>query len=84
MDVRFCERRDHSREAPNARAKDLDQKVRALASAPDHVCFSLTEDLHGCRSATLCSPFRRLERIACAVSASKIRKVKVDWYGCTA
>jgi hypothetical protein len=26
MDVRFCERRDHSREAPNARAKDLDQK----------------------------------------------------------
>jgi len=26
MDVRFCERRDHSREAPHARAKDLDQK----------------------------------------------------------
>ena len=26
MDVRFCERRDHSREAPDARAKDLDQK----------------------------------------------------------
>jgi len=51
MDVRFCERRDHSREAPDARAKDLDQKVRALASAPGHVYFSLTEDLHGCRSA---------------------------------
>ena len=26
MDVRFCERRDHSRDAPDARAKDLDQK----------------------------------------------------------
>jgi hypothetical protein len=26
MDVRFCDRRDHSREAPDARAKDLDQK----------------------------------------------------------
>jgi hypothetical protein len=26
MDVRFCERRDHSREAPDARAKDLDLK----------------------------------------------------------
>jgi hypothetical protein len=25
--------------------------VRALTSAPGHVCFSLTEDLHGCRSA---------------------------------
>ena len=33
------------------RAKDLDREVRALASAPGHVCFSLTEDLHGCRSA---------------------------------
>jgi hypothetical protein len=33
------------------RAKDLDPEVRALASAPGHVCFSLTEDLHGCRSA---------------------------------
>ncbi len=32
------------------RAKDLDREVRALASAPGHVCFSLTEDLHGCRS----------------------------------
>jgi hypothetical protein len=31
------------------RAKDLDPEVRALASAPGHVCFSLTEDLHGCR-----------------------------------
>jgi hypothetical protein len=30
--------------------KILTRKVRALASAPDHVCFSLTEDLHGCRS----------------------------------
>jgi len=29
--------------------KILTRKVRALASAPDHVCFSLTEDLHGCR-----------------------------------
>lgn len=35
------------------RAKDLDREVRALASAPGHVCFSLTEDLHGCRSAFL-------------------------------
>ena len=26
------------------RAKDLDREVRALASAPGHVCFSLTED----------------------------------------
>ena len=33
------------------RAEDLDREVRALASAPGHVCFSLTEDLHGCRSA---------------------------------
>ena len=49
MDVRFCEGRDHSREAP-MRAKDLDREVRALASAPGHVCFSLTEDLHGCRT----------------------------------
>jgi hypothetical protein len=31
--------------------KILTKKVRALASAPGHVCFSLTEDLHGCRSA---------------------------------
>jgi hypothetical protein len=29
-------------------------EVRALASAPGHVCFSLTEDVHGCRSATRC------------------------------
>ena len=33
------------------RAEDLDREVRALTSAPGHVCFSLTEDLHGCRSA---------------------------------
>ena len=26
------------------------RKVRALPSAPGHPCFSLTEDLHGCRS----------------------------------
>jgi hypothetical protein len=26
-------------------------KLRALPSAPEHPCFSLTEDLHGCRSA---------------------------------
>src|SRR6266576_1592453 len=32
------------------RAEDLDGEVRALTSAPGHVCFSLTEDLHGCRS----------------------------------
>lgn len=25
-------------------------KLRALPGAPGHVCFSLTEDLHGCRS----------------------------------
>ena len=31
------------------RAKDLDREVHALASAPGHVCFSLTRDLHGCR-----------------------------------
>jgi hypothetical protein len=43
MDVRFCEGRDHGREAPT-RAEDLDREVRALASAPGHVCFSLTED----------------------------------------
>jgi hypothetical protein len=30
--------------------KILTRKVRALASAPGHVCFSLTEDLHGCRT----------------------------------
>jgi hypothetical protein len=29
--------------------KILTRKVRALASAPGHVCFPLTEDLHGCR-----------------------------------
>ena len=34
------------------RAKDLDPEVRALASAPGHVCFFLTEDLQGCRSVT--------------------------------
>lgn len=50
MDVRFCEGRDHSREAA-LRAEDLDREVRALASATGHVCFSLTEDLHGCRTA---------------------------------
>lgn len=49
MDVRFCEGRDQSREAP-MRAEDLDQEDRALASAPGHVCSSLTEDLHGCRT----------------------------------
>ena len=48
MDVRFCRGRNHSREAP-MRAEDLDRKVRALMSAPGHVCFSLTGDLHGCR-----------------------------------
>jgi hypothetical protein len=37
-------------ERDQMRAKDLDRKVRALASAPGHVCFYLTEDLHGCRS----------------------------------
>jgi hypothetical protein len=52
MDVRFCEGRDHRREAL-MRAEDLDREVRALASAPDHVCFSLTEDLHGCRTCVL-------------------------------
>jgi len=31
--------------------KILTRRVRALASAPGHVCFSLTEDLHGCRTA---------------------------------
>jgi len=31
------------------RAKDLARELRSLASAPGHVCFSLTEDLHGCR-----------------------------------
>src|SRR5207249_2687584 len=30
-----------------------DRKVRALSSAPGHVCFSLTEDLHGCRTAVV-------------------------------
>jgi len=34
------------------RAEDLDRELRALASAPGHVCFSLTEDLHGCRSSS--------------------------------
>jgi len=29
------------------RAEDLDREMRALSSAPGHVCFSLTEDLHG-------------------------------------
>jgi len=53
MDVRFCEGRDQRREAP-LRAEDLDQEERALASAPGHVCFSLTEDLHGCRSGEVC------------------------------
>ena len=31
------------------RAEDLDREIRALPSAPEHPCFSLTEDLHGCR-----------------------------------
>src|SRR5438270_4047927 len=39
------------------RAEDLDREVRALASAPGHVCFPLTEDLHGCRSVRLRSRF---------------------------
>ena len=51
MDVRFCERRDHAERHQMRELKILIRKVRALASAPDHVCFSLTEDLHGCRSA---------------------------------
>jgi hypothetical protein len=65
MDVRFCEGRDHSREAPDARAKDLDQTVRALASAPGHVCFSLTEDLHGCRQAEIPVVYRFLMHWVC-------------------
>src|SRR5579872_4414170 len=44
MDVRFCEGRDHSREAP-MRAEDLDREVRALTSAPGHVCFFLDRRL---------------------------------------
>ena len=35
------------------RAEDLDRRVRALMTAPGHVCFSLTEDLHGCRSGVI-------------------------------
>ena len=64
MDVRFCRSRNHSREAP-MRAKDLDQKVHALTSAPGHVCFSLTEDLHGCRTLGILRP-PVLTRVLCA------------------
>lgn len=61
------------------RAKDLDPEVRALASAPGHVCFSLTEDLHGCRSATLCTLLAFGKDCVChmwAASAPNIRKVE--------
>lgn len=42
------------------RAKDLDREARALASAPGHVCFPLTEDLHGCRTAVAVLNLRQL------------------------
>lgn len=47
------------------RAKDLDREVRALASAPGHVCFSLTEDLHGCRTVDKMRLGRVPVRIVC-------------------
>ena len=51
MDVRFCERRDHSREALDARAKDLDQRsARSRERAWPRVFF-LDRRLHGCRQA---------------------------------
>src|SRR5437868_9312762 len=43
------------------RAEDLDRKVRALSSAPGHVCFSLTEDLHGCRTSIVSNSFELSE-----------------------
>jgi hypothetical protein len=71
MDVRFCERRDHSREAPNARAKDLDQKsARSRERAWPRVFFldrrltwmSVSRDSND--SQTSGSPVRR----SCATS----------------
>ena len=56
------------------RAEDLDREVRALASAPGHVCFSLTEDLHDCRSAV--GPILRRycqQRCAASVPADALR-----------
>src|SRR5438876_3524158 len=50
MDVWFCESRDHRREAKCELSGSAFPKMRALPSAPGHPCFSLTEDLHGCRS----------------------------------
>ena len=47
--------------------KILNPEVCALASAPGHVCFSLTEDLHGCRSAR--RPAKRAGAI-CSASQS--------------
>ena len=52
------------------------RKVRALPSAPGHPCFSLTEDLHGCRSAICCHLSRwfcRFVRQTCARIAATLK-----------
>jgi hypothetical protein len=60
--------RHHMREL-----KILTRKVRALASAPGHVCFSLTEDLHGCRQAVDHSRSRPISRL-CAGRVPKLHE----------
>ena len=52
MDVRFCEGRNHSREA-QVRAADADECARARSSEARvrRTLFLLDKDLHGCRQA---------------------------------
>ena len=74
MDVRFCERRDHSREAPNARAKDLDQKsARSRERARPRVFFLD-------RRLTWMS-VRRPQRVGRSHSISKLRSTELLEFG---
>ena len=61
------------------RAEDLDREVRALASALGHVCFSLTEDLHGCRQSRLID-FLQNPKFACrACALCRRASVRSEW-----
>ena len=53
--------------------KILTKKVRALASAPGHVCFSLTEDLHGCRLDV--TPWPRFFQRRCVPKLRKFQRL---------
>ena len=71
------------------RAKDLDPEVRALASAPGHVCFSLTEDLHGCRKVDRCLiPDFPADLCACCLAVCRMwgmlaqTRTELRCYGC--